>query len=144
MAYWARLNGHQMDVETAAWLAGLIRDASTSLAEHPGLMIEVENEPEKWVQVVMEVDDANALSGFVINFPYVGFDQEPISTLQSCGLAVPPNSRTVHWESGGYATIWIRPEAPLFALALFIGDLFSEVEGISPESQLTVEIEYGF
>jgi hypothetical protein len=144
MAHWTKIKGYQMDVETAAWLAELIREASTSLAGHPGLMIEIENEPEKWVQIVMEVDDANSLSGFIINFPYVAFDQEPISTLQSSGLAVPPNTRTVHWESDGYATIWIRPEAPLFALALFIGDLFSKIEGVSPDSQLSVEIEYGF
>ncbi len=135
-----------MDRETANWLAGLIQQATSELAYNPGLTIEVEADATKWLQVLPEEDQeiAEQLAGYVLNFPYRNYSGDPLSALKSVGLSLPPDTRTLEWEDDGHAMMWIRPDIPLVALALFIGDIFTKIIGAPDDSELTVQIEYGF
>ncbi len=134
-----------MDQDEAIWLAELIMEAVSNLDDNPGLTVEVEGNLNQWIQVVPEHDsDDGSLSGFALNFPYRDHAGDPLSTLERAGLIPPPDTRSVEWEDGAFATIWIRPDAPVVALAHFISDVLEKVVGSKPGSALTVQIEYGF
>ena len=109
-----------MDQDEAIWLTGLILEAIGSLDDGPCLTVEVENNLNQWVQVLFEHnDDDGSLQGFTLNFPYRENTGDPLETLARAGLSLPPDTRTVEWEDGGFASIWVRPDAPVVALALF-------------------------
>ncbi len=134
-----------MDAETAVWLAELIAEAHTDLSEHPGLTLEVESKTNQWVQIVPEPeDDGISLSGFLLNFPYRTHITEPLQTLTEKGLVAPPDTQTIEWQEDGFATIWVRPDIPLVALAHFAGDILQRVVGVDSDARLAVQIEYGF
>lgn len=134
-----------IDQDEAVWLAEVMMEAVAHLDDKPGLTAEVEGNQNQWVQVVFEQNDEDgSLSGFKLNFPYRGRAGDPVKTLSEAGLSLPPDSVAVDWEDGGFATIWVRPDAPVVALAHFIGDILEHVIGAAPTSTLTAQIEYGF
>lgn len=135
-----------MDRETANWLAELIQQATSELEYNPGLTVEVETDATKWLQVLPEEDEETAelLGGYVLNFPYRNHSGDPLLAMQSVGLSLPPDTRALEWEDNGHAMVWIRPDIPLVALALFIGDILTKITGAPDDSEFTVQIEYGF
>jgi hypothetical protein len=134
-----------MDAETAIWLAGLIAQAVTALEHSPGMTVEDEANSAHWLQIVAEEADGEPrLGGFVLNFPYREHQGDPLETLQQTGLRIPPGTRVEHWEDGGFATIWVRPDVPLVALAHFVGDILARITGAEASAELAVKIEYGF
>ena len=133
-----------MDQEVAIWLAEVVMEAVANLDENPGLTVEVEGSVNQWVQVLFEKADDGSLDGFNLNFPYRDKAGDPTLTLAQAGLSLPPGTASVDWEDGGFATIWVRPDAPVVALAHFIGDILERVIGAAPGSPITAQIEYGF
>ena len=134
-----------MDQDEAIWLAELLLEAISYLEDSPGLTVEVEGELNQWVQVVFEADEADgSLKGFNLNFPYRGQAGDPVTTLTKAGLSIPPDTQSKEWEDDGFATIWIRPDVPIVALALFIGDILDRIIKTAPGASLAVQIEYGF
>lgn len=133
-----------MDNETAQWLASLIMQASTQLDHHPGLTIEVIEQPEHWVQVILETaEDSPQLTGFVINFPIRDTVTEPLELITGSGIQPPPGTRLLNNITGSMS-IWIRADIPLVALALLIGDVMHKVLGTPADSEFEVQVEYGF
>lgn len=132
-----------MDEEQAAWLAGLIQEITAHAEHSPGLTIEVEGNASQWIQVLAEADEAG-LSSFVLNFPYRGRKGDPLEALADAGLKLPPGTEALIWEDDGYATIGIRPDVPLKALALLIGDVLEQFVGAAAGYDVSVEIKYGF
>ena len=135
-----------MDLEIAEWIAGLIRDAVPHLEQRPGLLIESEDDSAKWVQVVLESteDHEQAVGGIVLNFSYKEFSSPPLETLREAGLRLPPGTSLQTWEPNGFATIWIRPDVPLLALAMLIGDILHRICGTDENPEVSVEVNYGF
>ncbi len=135
-----------MDLEVAQWLAELITQAIGELPRSPGLTIEVEHEASKWVQVIPEEheEQPGLVSGYVINFPQRSQDDSPLDLLRSTGVRIPPDTAVVSHELGSHATIWVRPDIPIVALALFLGDILEKVGGVAPDYELNVQIQYGF
>jgi len=129
----------------AQWLAQLIYEAAANLAAGPGLTVEVEGDHTRWIQLVLEADEDNgSLSGMILNFPYRGYKGNPLSTLEGAGLKPPPGSEALSWEDDGFARIWLRPDIPLIALAMFVGDILRRIEDTQGEFEITVQIEYGY
>jgi len=134
-----------VDREEAIWLAEMILEASAHLDDKPGLLIEVESKASQWVQLLLEQDEnSEKLGGFVLNFPYNSHSGDPLKTLESTGMKLPPDSQALEWEDGGFATIWLRPDVPLVALALFVNDILTRVAGASADASITVQIERGY
>ena len=134
-----------MDNETAQWFAGLLVQASTQLDHQPGLTIEVLEKPEYWLQVIFETDDdTKQITGFLLNFPFRESVTEPLELITTKGIVLPPDTRSLKYEPGGFASIWIRADIPLVALALLAGDLLAKVMGAPEEAEFEVQIEYGF
>lgn len=132
-----------MDREVANWLAGLIQQITTQLADRPCMIIEVEGDPKRWLQVIPQTED-DQLSGLWLNFTYKNHQGNPLQTLEMADIIAPPGSQSDTWEDNGYATIRIRPDVPILALTLFIGDLMERIVGASPDDELSVQIEYGY
>ncbi len=132
-----------LDEPKALWLAELIVQAVAHLEHSPGLIIEVSDKSDQWLQIVLEDNDDGQLGGFVLNFPYQLHAGEPVATLRAHGIRLPPNSDSVDWEDGGYATIWVRPDVPLVALAQLASDILERIVGAPPDPELSVQIEYG-
>jgi hypothetical protein len=129
----------------AQWLAGLIHETTDHLAYSPGVTIEVKGDSTRWVQLILEADpDDQSLSGMILNFAYRGHKGDPLETLKSANLIPPPGSETLEWEDGGFARIWVRPDAPLIALSMFIGDILLKIQGAKEGFEITVQIEYGY
>ncbi|HEC23851.1 MAG TPA: hypothetical protein ENI95_13135 [Chloroflexi bacterium] len=134
-----------MDREMALWLAELIRQAVEVLEHDPGLTLEVDDHPHLWLQILLEADEeTGALKGYILNFPYRSQTGDPLEAIARAGLLAPPDTKILEWEEGGYARIWIRPDAPLLALALFIGDLLEKIVGMPEGETFSVQIEYGY
>ncbi|MBN1429225.1 MAG: hypothetical protein JXB07_12695 [Anaerolineae bacterium] len=134
-----------MDKEEAIWLAELIVEAAADLEDSPGLLIEVESKTSQWVQVLIEQDEeSRQISGFALNFPYTDHSGDPLIVLEAAGLKLPPDTRALEWEDDGFATIWIRPDIPLVALALFANDILTRVVGAQVDAPITVRLEYGY
>ncbi len=134
-----------MDKEEATWLAEMILETAANLEDSPCLLIEVESKISQWVQVLLECDEESGqVGGFALNFPYRDHSGDPLTALQAAGLKPPPNTRALEWEDDGFATIWIRPDVPLVALALFANDILVRVVGASADATITVRIEYGY
>lgn len=134
-----------MDKEEATWLAELILEAAAGLEDNPCLLIEVESKTSQWIQVLPERDeDTGGVGGFALNYPYRDRSGDPLLTLQSAGLKPPPDTQALDWEDDGFATIWIRPDVPLVALALFANDILVRVVGAEPDAAIAVRIEYGY
>lgn len=135
-----------MDLEVAEWLAELILQAANEISRRPGLTIEVEDDASNWVQVVLESDEETpgSLSGYVLNFPQQFSPGSADAALREAGLSLPPGTRVLAHEPGAYGTIWIRPDIPVAALALLIGDIIEKANGAPAGSEVNVLIEYGF
>jgi hypothetical protein len=134
-----------MDREEAVWLAEMIVEATADLEDNPCLLIEVEAVPNQWIQLLPEHDNTSTeVDGFALNFPYRGCSGDPLLILQARGLKPPPDTHAVEWEDDGFATIWIRPDVPLVALALFANDILIRVVGAKDNAAITVRIEYGY
>ncbi len=134
-----------MDAQQALWLSGLILQALAELEHSPGLTIEVVDNEHLWVQLLPEESEEDgALAGFVLNFPYRHRSGDPLQTLREITLKPPPGTRTLLWEDGGYARIWLRPDVPLVGLAHFVGDVLERVVGAPQNAELAVRIEYGY
>lgn len=133
-----------IDQDEAIWMAELIMEAVANLEDNPGLTVEVEGNLDQWVQVLFDINDEGHLAGFKLNFPYRAHAGDPVLEMQRIGMILPPDTQGVEWEDGGFATIWVRPDAPVVALAHFIGDILERVTGAIPGASLTVQIEYGF
>jgi hypothetical protein len=134
-----------MDAEQAVWLAGLLQQAVDQLQHHPGLTIEVEGSAEFWVQVIPELDDSGeSLHGFLLNFPYRGQQGDPLDTIAAAGLSAPPTTKTLAWEDGGVARLWIRPDVPLVAFSLFIGHILENIVDAPADAGLAVDFDAGF
>lgn len=132
-----------MDKEIVNWLAGLIQQTITQLANRPCMIIEVEGDPKRWLQMIPQIED-DQLSGLWLNFTYKNHQGNPLHTLEMVDIIPPPGSQSDTWEDNGYATIQLRPDVPLLALTLFIGDLMERIVGTSPDDELSVQIEYGY
>ena len=134
-----------IDQDEAVWLAEVMMEAVANLDDRPGVTVEVDGSRNQWVQVLFEQhDEDGSLGGYNLNFPYRGRAGDPIKVLTEAGLSLPPDTSAVDWEDGGFATIWVRPDAPVVALAHFIGDILERVIGAAPGSKVTAQIEYGF
>lgn len=134
-----------MDKEEATWLAEMILNAAADLEDSPGLLIEVETRVGQWVQVLIEHDEEDGkVGGYALNFPYRDHSGDPLVALESVGLKLPPDTRALEWENDGFATIWIRPDIPLVALALFINDILICITGAAADAVITVRVEYGY
>jgi hypothetical protein len=134
-----------MDLEVATWIAEMILETVSCLEEHPGLTIEVENHPNQWVQVIPEQDEeTEKLSGFTLNFPYREFRGDPLLALAAAEMKPPPGTQTLEWEDNGFASILLRTDIPLVALALFIGDILTRIVGADEDSSFAIHNEYGY
>lgn len=134
-----------MDRDEAIWLAELLLEAISNVDDHPGLTLEVEGSAAHWVQVLFEqAEDDSTFSGFTLNFPCRQHKGDPLAVFQAVGLKPPPDTRAQDWEDGGFATVWLRPDVPVVALALFIGDILERVVGAQPGASLAAQLEYGF
>jgi hypothetical protein len=134
-----------MDAEQAVWLAGLLQQSVEQLQHHPGLTIEVEGSAELWAQVIPEPDELDeSLHGFLLNFPYRGKQGDPLDTIAAAGLSAPPGTKTLAWEDGGVARLWIRPDVPLVAFSFFIGHLLENIVDAPAEAELAVDFDVGF
>jgi len=133
-----------MDREVAEWLAELIAQAVAALEHQPGLTCEVQGDATRWIQILPEQDDVpGQVSGIVLNFAY-RHQEEPLAVLKRAGLTLPPGTRVETWEAGGYATLWVRPDIPVVALALFVGDIVEKVMEAPAGYELQAWIEYGY
>lgn len=131
--------------DEAIWLGELIGKAVVELEHSPGMTVEVDGTPAQWVQVIPEASQLDgSLSGFLLNFPYRGHESEPLDTLQQLRLVPPPGTESRHWENGGFATLWLRPDVPLVGLAHFVGDILHRVVGAAPDAELAVQFDYGY
>lgn len=133
-----------MDEKEAAWLAGLLRDASWQLDQGAGVTIEVVEDDEHWIQVLPTGDAASGVEGYLVNFPYRGLEGSPLATLGQFGLLLPPGTKDRSWEDDGFATVEVRPDVPLVALAYLINDIFLKIMNVPESRELSVQLEYGF
>jgi len=72
--------------------------------------------------VIPESDDANMLSGYVLNIPYQGIFEGPWNTFKKMRLShrqtqMLRDGKVDHTQLSGFG-----PDAPLIPFALFIGD----------------------
>jgi hypothetical protein len=133
-----------MDRDVAEWLAGLITQTVAGREHGAGLTCEVQDDPQRWMQIVPEWDEEEArLDSILLNFAHPHTD-EPLAVLARVCLKPPPDTRVETWEAGGYATLWIRPDIPVVALALFAGDIVEKVLEAPPGHELQAWIEYGY
>ena len=133
-----------MDEKESAWLAGLLRDAVWHLEENPGMTIQVEQEPNLWIQVIPQAGEAGELASFLLNMPYREKQGDPLHTLGQVGVMLPPDTSADDWEDNGFATFGVRWDIPLVALALLVNDLLIKFLGAPENHTITVQIEYGF
>jgi hypothetical protein len=134
-----------IDSDEAIWLADLFLEAIANLDDKPGITIEVEGNPNHWVQVVFEPNEVDlSLAGFTLNFPFRKRSGDPLRALENAGLVLPPGSRAVEWEDDAFASIWLRPDVPIVALAHFVGDILERIVGANPTAMITAQIEFGF
>jgi len=133
-----------LDEAKAIWLAELIAEATLQIEHDPGLIIEVEDKPETWIQAFPQTNADGEHSGFALNFPYRETDSEPVGALRALGVHLPPDSRTLEWEANGFASIFVRPDVPFVALARLISDILEKAVGAPSNPDLSVQIEYGF
>ena len=132
-----------MKREMVLWLTGLIIQTLTQLEDKPSLTCEVEGDDSHWAQIVPEDSTSSGkLSGFTLNFAYRHSD-EPLAILKEVGLGLPPGSRVIEWEAGGFATLWLRPDLPVVALAHLTGDIIEKVQNTKGDYQLVAWIEHG-
>lgn len=117
-----------MELEVATWLAELIQQALAVMEHRPGLTIEVEDDPSNWVQIIPESDViSEQLTGYSLNFPFRESGDEPEMYVKSAGLRLPPETQFTSWQRGSHITLWIRPDIPLVALALFASDILEKL-----------------
>jgi hypothetical protein len=135
-----------MDGAVAGWLAELIKQTTSEGAYSAGLTVEVDDHPESWVQIIpeMETDGSAQFSGFAINFPCRQRHASLQEALDLAGLKSPPDTQILAHEPGKYGTIWVRPDIPLLALALFAGDILEKLGGAPDDYEISVNIEHGF
>lgn len=134
-----------LEADVAIWLGELIGKAVVELEHKPGMTVEVDGEPNQWVQVIPEASQVTGeLGGFVLNFPYRGHTGDPVETLREEGLLPPPGTESREWEDDGFAMIWLRPDVPLVALAHFTGDVLHSIVGAPPDAELAVDFSYGY
>jgi hypothetical protein len=134
-----------LDEDQAIWLGELILEAIANLADHPAMTIEVDGTPNQWIQAVFEADeDDTKFAGFTLNFPYRGYSGDPLAAVEKAGLKPPPDTKALEWEDDGFATLWIRPDAPVIAMALLMSDILQRMVGALPDASLSAQIEYGF
>lgn len=131
-----------IDPDVAQWLTGLLAQTFAQLERHPGLTCEVEEDPKRWVQVIPETTEGR-LSGILLNFAYA-HAEEPLATLTRVDMTPPPDTRVAEWEADGFARLWIRPDIPVAALALFIGDIIEKVLEAPQNYALAAWIESGY
>lgn len=135
-----------MDIEQADWLAGFIKQIASHLEQSPGLNIEVEGKPELWLQVLLEEDELSTgeLGGYILNFPYRDWPDTPLERVDKLDLNLPPGTRLLNWQPDGFVTFWFRPDIPLIPFALLIGDIFQKIIRTETDSELIVQIDYGY
>lgn len=133
-----------MESEVAIWLGELIGQAVLEIAHNPGLTIEVDDHPQKWLQVIPVPADDGTLSSFLLNFPYRDHAGNPAEVLAASGVQPPPGTSSPGWEDGGSARLVIRRDVPLLALAHFCGDVLQHVVGAPEDASYAVQIEHGF
>lgn len=133
-----------MDRETAQWLAGLMTQVFSQVQQKGGLTVEVRDDANLWAQVIPEIDEESGkLGGVLLNFSYP-YNEEPLEALRGAGLKLPPDTKAQEWEANGFARLWIRPDIPVVALCLFVGDIIEKVMDAPPEYELHAWIEYGY
>jgi hypothetical protein len=133
-----------IDPEMAEWLTSLIAQTLAQLERKPGLTCEVEGDAKRWVQVIPDADpESGQLGGILLNFTY-HHDEKPLALLERVGMKPPPNTRVTEWETGGFARLWIRPDIPVVALALFVGDIIEKVLEAPTGYELAAWIEHGY
>lgn len=133
-----------MDHEVAEWLAELIQQTLSSLEHNPGLTIEVEDDPANWVQIIPTSEGTTVqLAGFILNMPFRNIPDEPEPYLTAAGINLPPNTSLTSWERDSHITLLIRPDIPLVALALLIGDLLLKVGKASSHFEINVQVLHG-
>ncbi len=133
-----------MDEKEAAWLAGLIRDASWQTDSGALVTIEVVDDSTHWLQVLPVGSAEGGIEHYLLNFPYRGSEGDPIQTLGQVGLMLPPATESSAWEDDGFATVKLHPDTPLVAIAFLINDLFQKLMNVPNDRGLSVQIEYGF
>jgi hypothetical protein len=132
-----------MDIEVAEWLAELIHQAVMDRKRGIGLTIEVDDQPANWLQIVPEAEDQGDLTGFLMNFPYRSAQHNPLEHLSEAGLKPPPSTQVITWESGAYATLWLRPDTPLVPMALFAADILEKIGDALPSYEVSVQMIHG-
>ena len=134
-----------INAEQAIWLAGLITRLITDIEHSPGMTIEVDENPELWVQIVPEADnETQKIKGFILNYPYRDRSVEPLEKMAEVDLTPPPDTRIEEWAPGGFARVWIRPDVPLVGLAHFSIDVLHRIVEADEKAELAVRIEYGY
>ena len=132
-----------MDPDMSKWLTSLITQTLAQLEQGAALTCEVQGDAGRWVQVVPEQDEEDArLGGIVLNFAYRHTD-EPLTVLRRVGVQPPPDTQVAEWEANGFARLWVRPDIPVVALALFVGDIIEKVQQTPPDYELAAWIEHG-
>lgn len=136
-----------MDEEQAQWLAGLIAQAILGVTQGAGLTCEVIGDAGRWVQIVPEPptegDRQQSISALTVNFAY-RHSEEPLEKLSTLGVTPPPGTEVTAWEPEHFATLRIRPDIPVIALAFFVGDLFGKAQGAQEGYELSVQLDTGF
>jgi len=135
-----------LDPEEASWLAGLIAQAVIDLKHGPCVIIEIEGDEKRWVQILPRESsvEPGTVESFLLNFPYREQMGDPLSLLVENGLHPPPGTQTAEFEAGHFAALRIRGDVPLLGLAHFSGDILETVVGADPDSELAVRAEYGY
>lgn len=135
-----------LDADEALWLAGLIAEAVIALQHGPCIIIEVDEDPKLWVQILPEEskDEPGTIASFLLNFPYRGQSGDPMALLAERHLDVPPDTQTDSYEDGFSAAVRLRGDIPLLGLAHFAGDVLEQIVKAPSESELAVQVEYGY
>ncbi len=133
-----------IDLALAGWLADLIQQTVEMLDSRPGLTCEVEGDEFNWVQVIPEPgQDGKLLDSYLLNFAFRGHFGNPLEVLRHLGVSLPPGTRCLSWEDGSHATLRVRGDIPVAALALLVGSLHQKVGGAPDDLDLSVQIQHG-
>lgn len=134
-----------MDMESCQWLADLIQQTTEHLSQNPGMTIEVEGQPEHWLQVLPEQDEQpEELSGYLLNFAYRQQSGDPAEAIAQAGIRPPTGVETMTWEDGGFATLKLNANTPLIDIAVFIREILTHIIGAEEGCEIGVKIEYGY
>lgn len=131
------------DTEEAKWLSTFLAEMLAQLEYHPGLTIEIEGQPHRWLQIIPQADDDLTLNSYLLNFaagqPGILADIH-LDQL----LSLPPDTQLINSAEEGPIQMIVRADIPILALGLFVLEVFSLILGRSTNDELALRVEYGF